>query len=421
MIRTIPELLSFISSSITNSTGKIRKSVHGQVETDIVETMADLISKAGGVQLGSTDTTAHRGDHGVVAYNHSQTSHVNSSDIATAKSEAISTAAADATSKANDAQSAAEGYSDATKQPIFLSLPGGAANAYVGELADMVCGENIYEGELCTPATNGSMYKSNASGVNMPATYIATQNGVMGGVIAFLKRGKVRKSGLGLSIGGTVYVSLSATPTTTPPTGGQTIQPIGRSLSATTFDFEPGLWSNDEKILNLYERSDPAATTGYTKVFNAIGSVLKSINPNGIKHWLNAVLEHTPTRGDILVYNGTSGYINQPTEQDDTFITASEMNVAADGALATIIPAGYEISSIYVEETNNAAAGDVAIGSTALGVDVVAATTIGAMHDGKLTVAKPYFSKANNTPIYVSSSAWGTASVNIYFLFAKTR
>jgi hypothetical protein len=391
------------------------------------------------LELGETSTTAHRGDHGAAAYQHSQSTHVTSSDVATAKSEAISAAATDATSKANAAQSAAisaaatdatskanaaqaaaQAYADTNKQPIVLSLPA-SGNAYVGVIVELVCGEAIVAGKLVTPATSGKAYKSNSTGVNMPATYIATENGAVNETKRFLKRGLVRDSSLTLAVGGLVYVDSTGVATTTIPVNGATIQPIGRALSATSFDFDPCLWTNDEKILNLYERSDPAPATGYVKVFNAIGSILKSINPSGIKHWLNAVLEHTPTRGDLLVYNGTTGYTSQPTEQDDTFVKASVMNISTDGLLTVMIPAGYEILSLYAEETNNTAAGNIALGSTALGTDVVASTAVGAMHDGKLTVAKPYFSKNNNTSLYISSSAWGLSSINLYFTFIKTR
>jgi hypothetical protein len=318
-----------------------------------------------------------------------------------------------------DAQSAIAEL-DAEKMTAVQVLPI-SVNAYVGIMVDVVCGETISEGDLCSPSTNGRAYKSNSAGVNIPSIYIATEGGSANETKRFLKQGLVRNSTLTLSIGGTVYVGADSKPTTTKPNNGSTIQVIGRAKSATEFEFDPTLWTEDEKVVNLHETSEPASATGYVKVFNAIGSVLKSINPSGIKHWLNAVLEHTPTRGDLLVYNGTTGYTSQPTEQDDTFVKASVMNISTDGLLTVMIPAGYEILSLYAEETNNTAAGNIALGSTALGTDVVASTAVGAMHDGKLTVAKPYFSKNNNTSLYISSSAWGLSSINLYFTFIKTR
>jgi hypothetical protein len=372
------------------------------------------------LELGETSTTAHRGDHGAAAYQHSQSTHVTSSDVATAKSEAISAAATDATSKANAAQAAAQTYADTNKLPIVLVLPI-SGNAYKGVLIDCELGETILEGDLCSLATSGKVYKSNSTGINMPSIYIATEGGSANATKRFLKRGLVRNSTFALSVGGTVYVGADSKPTTTKPNNGSTIQVIGRAKSATEFEFDPTLWTDNEKAINLHETSEPASTTGYVKVFNAIGSVLKSINPSGIKHWLNAILEHSPTLGDILVYNGTTGYTSQPSEQDDTFVKASVMNISTDGLLTAMIPAGYEILSLYAEETNNTAAGNIALGSTALGTDVVASTAVGAMHDGKLTVSKSYFSKNNNTSLYVSSSAWGMSSVNLFFTFIKTR
>jgi hypothetical protein len=97
----------------------------------------------------------------------------------------------------------------------------------------------------------------------------------------------------------------------------------------------------------------------------------------------------------------------------------TEANLSADGLLSIIKPAGYDIYRIILKETSSNAAGNVSVGSTALGTDIVNAVTVGVDADLSATLGITYFSSVNDTDLYISSSAWGSGVVQIYFTFIK--
>lgn len=126
--------------------------------------------------------------------------------------------------------------------------------------------------------------------------------------------------------------------------------------------------------------------------------------------------------GDLLEYNSTSGnWEVTPTATFGQITNSLEANLSANGQLSTIIPAGYKIDTITVTETAGNAAGNISIGTSALGTQVVNAFTVGASSDLDMTLVSggEYQSRTTDTDLYVSSSAWGTGVITLYFTFKK--
>lgn len=136
---------------------------------------------------------------------------------------------------------------------------------------------------------------------------------------------------------------------------------------------------------------------------------LADVNPNGADN------------DDIWVYNKTTEKIEpRSTTLFIETMHGVDLNIGtANKQLFTIVPMGYMIKSIVIIETSGNPAGNVGIGTTALGVDVVASTAIGANADLKVAISADYFSNTAHTDLYVNSDAWGTGMINIYFTFTK--
>jgi len=134
------------------------------------------------------------------------------------------------------------------------------------------------------------------------------------------------------------------------------------------------------------------------------------------------------TNGDVLNYNSGSTKI-EPTQTApiDLILNSVEANISSDGIISIIIPAGYRIDSITISEIAGNAAGDISLGSTDTGDDIVSNFTVSANDDELIPLdqqgvtfdTKTYFSRVNDTDIYISSSAWGTGIVELYFTMKK--
>ncbi len=121
--------------------------------------------------------------------------------------------------------------------------------------------------------------------------------------------------------------------------------------------------------------------------------------------------------GSVPAYDAAGlDFIMQDQEEFDLKITLQQSNIATPNAqMAVYIPAGYEIDSIFVEETAGNAAGNISIGTAAAGTQIVNAFTVGASADLKMTLVSTgtYFSKTADQDIYISSSAWGTGVLDV--------
>lgn len=126
------------------------------------------------------------------------------------------------------------------------------------------------------------------------------------------------------------------------------------------------------------------------------------------------------TDGDIPIYDfSNSEFINQISEEFDLLLNLEQLGISANGLLSDLIPNGYELQSFYINEKNSASAGNISIGTSALGTDVVNANAVGADYDDALTLLKNYFSRTANQQLYISSSGWGSGSVDIEMICRK--
>lgn len=124
--------------------------------------------------------------------------------------------------------------------------------------------------------------------------------------------------------------------------------------------------------------------------------------------------------GDVWSYNSTSEKTEPAATAPFTdLLRSSDANISANGKLSTFLPAGYRIGSIVITEDSGNAAGNISIGTAALGTQIVNAETVASDADLKATIVSDYQSKVNDTDLYISSSAWGSGVVSIYFSFIK--
>ncbi len=98
--------------------------------------------------------------------------------------------------------------------------------------------------------------------------------------------------------------------------------------------------------------------------------------------------------------------------------------LSVTGDTTTIIPAGYSILQIIIQETaGNSITGGVRIGSTNGGVDIVLSLAVGAnsiQYINDATILKRIFSLSIDTTIYIQTiTLWNNANVNIYITLSK--
>jgi hypothetical protein len=111
----------------------------------------------------------------------------------------------------------------------------------------------------------------------------------------------------------------------------------------------------------------------------------------------------------------SQGYVQQGVLNSVIFTTG-----VATGTTNFVIgnlPAGAYIQKVIWNNITANAAGNVALGSTAAGVDIVAAVACGANCLSDTTIAKSTFSTSAPTPLNLSSSAWGSANLTVTIIY----
>ena len=100
-------------------------------------------------------------------------------------------------------------------------------------------------------------------------------------------------------------------------------------------------------------------------------------------------------------------------------ITANKQLALTDIAgSSSNVKAKFEISAIVVQNTT-ANAVTISIGSTALGTNVANAVVIGANSVIKLPLGTTFFSTLTGQNLFISSSSWNSASINIHVTISK--
>ncbi len=118
--------------------------------------------------------------------------------------------------------------------------------------------------------------------------------------------------------------------------------------------------------------------------------------------------------GDIAIFR-SAGFTEPGKERSIVFNTG-----IATGTTNFVIgnlPAGAYIQKVIWNNTTANAAGNVALGSTASGVDIVAAVACGANCLSDTTIAKTTFSTSAATSLNLSSTAWGSANLTVTVIF----
>ena len=107
-------------------------------------------------------------------------------------------------------------------------------------------------------------------------------------------------------------------------------------------------------------------------------------------------------------------------ERSSPIITVKR-TLAVNTTYSNIVPAGYRLDSIIFEETAGNAAGNVQIGTTEWTANVVMAFALSGSDLSSVLPILDIFSTAAPQSLSVSSSAWGTSSVDVYFLMRRIK
>lgn len=95
----------------------------------------------------------------------------------------------------------------------------------------------------------------------------------------------------------------------------------------------------------------------------------------------------------------------------------SSLNISSDTTLTDLIPAGFILTNMLIEEINSQEV-DINIGTTVSGYDVLYDQTIDA-DDSQVLVFDRFFSKTSDQTIYVNSDDWNGSSINIYIQMTR--
>lgn len=107
-------------------------------------------------------------------------------------------------------------------------------------------------------------------------------------------------------------------------------------------------------------------------------------------------------------------------ERGSLLITVKK-TLAANTTYSGIIPIGYRLDSVIFEETAGNAAGNVQVGTTEWTADVVMAFALSGSELSSVLPILDIFSLSASQSLSVSSSAWGTSSVDVYFLMRRVK
>jgi hypothetical protein len=119
--------------------------------------------------------------------------------------------------------------------------------------------------------------------------------------------------------------------------------------------------------------------------------------------------------GDIAIFQA-AGYV-QPGKERSIVFNTGVATATTVFAIPNLLPAGAYIQQIIFNNTTANAAGNVSVGSTSGAADVVAAVALGANGLLAATLAKTVFSASASQQLFLTSTAWNSANVNVTVVF----
>jgi len=163
---------------------------------------------------------------------------------------------------------------------------------------------------------------------------------------------------------------------------------------------------------NLFEQfiGDTLSLSGDTDIYGEMD--IKS----GATLYVREGIEDNLTKFEAGGKVSDSGISSETVVFDLTdFIQISGTTANTD----TVIPAKFRIVSIVFNETSGNAVGDISVGITSGGTDIINADTVGAsaLVDG--AIGTSIFSTTSSQIIYITSSTWGSGVVDTYIRMEK--
>jgi hypothetical protein len=117
---------------------------------------------------------------------------------------------------------------------------------------------------------------------------------------------------------------------------------------------------------------------------------------------------------DIAIFRA-NGYSEGGKERSIVFNTG--VATGTTSFLVGTLPAGAYIQKVIWQNVTANAAGNLSLGSTSGGADIVAANACAANCLTDNTIAKTVLSSTSPTLLYITSSAWGSANVNVTVVY----
>jgi hypothetical protein len=124
----------------------------------------------------------------------------------------------------------------------------------------------------------------------------------------------------------------------------------------------------------------------------------------------------------LVAVDGNGKFIKTEIEnvqEDFDLIDFIELTSINEDDVSLVIPAKYRITSIVIEEVSGSSAGNISIGTTTSGTDVVNSETVGANALVDCALGDTIFSKTTSNVLYISSSSWGSGGIDISIRIEK--
>jgi hypothetical protein len=127
------------------------------------------------------------------------------------------------------------------------------------------------------------------------------------------------------------------------------------------------------------------------------------------------------TLGNIPKFNSNGELVDSGIEASEEefdlidFVNLSEISTNSEQT----IPSNYRITSIVFEEITGSSAGNISVGTSSSGTDIVNSESVGANSLVDATLGTTIFSTSSDQTIYIESDSWGSGVVNVYIRIEK--